>query len=71
MVQSRIYLVNTPNGNRLIRASVKQQAISHAANSIMTARVASQNDLVDALASGIKVEDYKDSSERCGMNGMK
>lgn len=59
MAQSRIYLVGTPSGTRLIRASVRQQALTHAANTLFTVRVASQEDLVQALESGTKIENYK------------
>lgn len=59
MAQSRIYLVGTPNGVRLVRASVRQQALSHAANQLLTVRVATQDDLVNAMEMGIKIENYK------------
>lgn len=59
MTQSRIYLVDTPNGVRLVRASVRQQALSHAANRLLTVRVATQDDLVNAMEMGIKIENYK------------
>ena len=43
MAQQRIYLVGTPDGKtRLIKASLRQQALSHVANSLLTVRVASQ-----------------------------
>lgn len=56
---SRIYLVGTPTGVRLIRASVRQQALTHAANAMFTVRVASQDDLVTAMQDGVKIENYK------------
>lgn len=59
MSSSRIYLVDTPDGVRLVRASVRQQALTHAANVLFTVRVASQDDLVQALEDGIKIENYK------------
>jgi hypothetical protein len=59
MAQSRIYLVGTPNGVRLVRATVRQQALSHAANQLLTVRVATQDDLVNAMEMGIKIENYK------------
>lgn len=56
----RIYLVNGQGGEtiepRLIKASTKQQAVSFAAQSLMSAKVASQDDLVELLNEGIKVE---------------
>ena len=59
MARSRIYLVGTPNGVRLVRATVRQQALSHAANQLLTVRVATQDDLVNAMEMGIKIENYK------------
>jgi len=58
--QQRIYLVGSPDGKtRLIKASMRQQALSHVANSMLTVRVASQDDLVDELGKGTQVEQYR------------
>ena len=55
----RIYLVGTPEGKtRLIKASLRQQAPSHVANTMLTVRVASQDDLVKQLSKGTPVEQY-------------
>lgn len=60
MATQRIYIVETPNGDiRLVRASLRQQALSHVANSTFTVQVASQDDLVGAVTQGIQVENYK------------
>lgn len=59
MAQTRIYLVGTPDGVRLIRANVRQQALTHAANAMFTVRVATQDDLVSAMEKGVKIENYK------------
>ena len=60
MATQRIYIVGTPTGEtRLVRASVKQQALSHVANSTFTVQVASQDDLVQAVSKGVPVENYK------------
>ena len=60
MATQRIYIVGTPNGDiRLVRASLRQQALSHVANSTFTVQVASQDDLVDAVTKGVTVESYK------------
>ena len=60
MATQRIYIVGTPSGEtRLVRASIKQQALSHVANSTFTVRVASQDDLVQAVTNGVAVENYK------------
>ncbi len=60
MAQQRIYQVGTPDNKiRLIKASLRQQALSHVANTLLTVRVASQDDLVKALTSGIEIEQYR------------
>lgn len=60
MATQRIYIVGTPNGEtRLVRASLRQQALSHVANSTFTVQVASQDDLVQAVSKGVTVENYK------------
>lgn len=60
MSAQRIYIVGTPSGEiRLVRASLRQQALTHVANSVFTVRVASQDDLVKALTEGVAVENYK------------
>ena len=57
MATQRIYLVGTPDNKiRLVKAGVRSQALSHVANSMLTIRVASQDDLVDALKNGVEVE---------------
>ena len=58
MASQRIYIVNGPTGTRLVKAAVASQAISHVAKSAFSAKVASQDDLVEALSNGIKVETY-------------
>jgi hypothetical protein len=60
LATQRIYIVGTPTGEtRLVRASIKQQALSHVANSTFTVQVASQDDLVQAVSKGVPVENYK------------
>lgn len=59
-MSQRIYIVGMPNNEiRLIRASVRSQALSHVANSMLSIRVASQEDLVDAIGKGMSVENAK------------
>jgi hypothetical protein len=59
--QQRVYIVGTPDNKvRLVKASVRQQALTHVANNLFTVRVASQDDLIKALSEGVKVENYKD-----------
>ena len=58
--QQRIYLVGTPDGKtRLIKAALRQQALSHVANTMLSVRVASQDDLVEEIGKGTPVEQYK------------
>jgi len=60
LATQRIYIVGTPNGDiRLVRASLRQQALSHVANSTFTVQVASQDDLVQVVSNGVTVENYK------------
>jgi hypothetical protein len=63
MATTRIYLVNGPTGTRLVKASVASQAITHVAKSAFSAKVASQDDLVEAVSNGIKVETYGESAQ--------
>jgi hypothetical protein len=57
MKEDRIYIVGSlDNSVRLIRASTRGQALAHAASTSFTVRLASQNDLVERLSAGIKVE---------------
>jgi len=60
---TRIYLVNGPTGSRLVKATVASQAITHVAKSAFSAKVASQDDLVQALSNGVKVETYGESAQ--------
>ena len=60
---TRIYLVNGPTGNRLVKATVASQAITHVAKSAFSAKVASQDDLVEALSNGVKVETYGETAQ--------
>ena len=59
MAKQRIYLVSGQGMERLIRATHRQQAIAHVANSMLECRVAEQDDLVQCLTGGIDVEDSK------------
>jgi hypothetical protein len=62
--QQRVYIVGTPDNKvRLVKASVRQQALTHVANHMFTVRVASQDDLIKALQSGTQVENYRDPDQ--------
>ena len=62
--QQRVYIVGTPDQKvRLVKATVRQQALTHVANHLFTVRVASQDDLIKALQSGTQVENYKNPDQ--------
>lgn len=66
MTASRIYIVGSNDPAfpiRLVKASIRQQALSHVAQSLFTVRVASQDDLVNALIKGVKIENAKDGDQ--------
>ena len=58
MATQRIYIVknNVTGSVRLIKASVVSQAIAHASKQEFEAHVATQDELVDNLNAGVKVE---------------
>lgn len=61
---TRIYLVtNSAGATRLVKATVASQAITHVAKSTFSAKVASQDDLVEALSKGVKVEAYGETAQ--------
>lgn len=61
---TRIYLVIASSGeSRLVKAAVPSQAITHVAKQLFSARIASQDDLVEALSIGTKVEAYGESDQ--------
>jgi hypothetical protein len=63
--QQRIYVVGTPDGKtRLIKAALRQQALSHVANTLLSVRVASQDDLVAEISKGTVVEQYNAPEQR-------
>lgn len=57
---TRVYSVGYGSEVRLVRASHRQQALSHVAQSIITVNVATQDQLIDALSNGVKIEDVRD-----------
>ena len=60
---TRVYIVTGPTGNRLVKATVASQAITHVAKSAFSAKVASQDDLIAALSKGTKVEVYGETAQ--------
>ncbi len=66
MTAQRIYIVgsNDPaHPVRLVKATVRQQALTHVAQTLFTVRVATQDDLVKALSDGVKVENARDADQ--------
>ena len=53
----KVYLVTTPTGVRLIRAFSPAGAIKQAVGTSHSAAIATQDQLIAALAKGVKVED--------------
>ena len=63
MKQQRIYIVGHGTTIRLIRASHRAQALGHVARSIINVKVASQDELVEALSRQIVVENATDGDQ--------
>ena len=62
-MSQRIYLVgsNDPSiKNRLVKANAPSQAIAYVAKQLLSAKVASQEDLVRELGKGTTVESIKE-----------
>lgn len=62
----RIYIIGSSDPSlpvRLVKATIRQQALTHVAQSVFTVRVATQDDLVNGLSSGIKIENATDADQ--------
>ena len=60
----RIYIVfGTQEGARLVKASLRQQALSHVASTEFNIRVATQDDLVNQIRAGTEVEQYRSQDQ--------
>jgi hypothetical protein len=57
---TRIYKVVSNSGAYLVRASTRSQAIAHVAKEEIIATVATQDDIVEMMGQGRKVQDVKD-----------
>lgn len=53
---NRIYSVTDGQSARLMRATNRAQALAHVARTTFACGVASQDELVDLIASGVEVE---------------
>ena len=61
---TKIYIVGTLDGDiRLIRAKTKNQALSHFSKKNITIKVASQDELLDAVKNGCEVENCKHADQ--------
>ena len=57
---TRIYKVISSSGSHLVRASTRSQAVAHIAKGEISAYVATQDDIVNAMQSGAKVIELKE-----------
>lgn len=64
MKQQRIYVVGHGDKVRLVRAPHRAQALAHVANSIITVSVAKQDELVQYISDGVKVEVVSDADTK-------
>lgn len=64
MKQQRIYIVAHGDKVRLVRAPHRAQALAHVANSIINVSVATQDDLVKHVTSGVAVESVTDGDTK-------
>lgn len=63
MKQQRIYIVGHGQTIRLVRAAHRSQALSHVARSIINVKVASQEELVEAISRKIAVENATEGEQ--------
>lgn len=56
----RIYAVQVADKKLLVRAGTKSAAVRHVARGLITAEVATQNELVALTQAGVKVVDASD-----------
>jgi hypothetical protein len=63
MENTRIYIVGHGQETRLVRAGHRAQAMNHVAKALISVKVATQNDLVDALQKGISIESAVDADQ--------
>ena len=63
MSKTRIYKITSAQKQWLVRAASRNQAIAHVAGQELEARVATQDDIIGALDSGIKVERVKQEGD--------
>lgn len=59
MAANRIYQVKLGENKRLVRSGHPATALMHVARDVATVSVATQEEIVDCMSAGIKVEDAK------------
>jgi hypothetical protein len=64
MKQQRIYIVAHGDKVRLVRAPHRAQALAHVANSIINVSVATQDELVKHISSGVAVESVAEADTK-------
>lgn len=60
--KTRIYIVRSDIGARLVRAANRVAALRHAARTSLTVALATQDDIVNALSRQIPIEDVADDA---------
>ncbi len=60
---TRIYHVTDGLQDHLVRANTRMQALGHVARNTLTARLATQDDLVTLIQNGLGVEDASAESQ--------
>lgn len=61
--KTRVYIVKSEYGNRLVRAQNKAAALRHAARTSLTVALATQEDIIDCISRQIAVEDVAECEE--------
>ena len=64
MASKRTYMVGSNDGTvRLVKATTRQQALSHVAHTVFTVQIPTQDELVKHVLAGVPVEHYSDSEQ--------
>lgn len=66
MSAERVYIVGTPSGARMVKASARSQALSHVAQTMFTIRLASQHteEVIRLASEGVRVENYRNPDQQ-------
>lgn len=63
MATKRTYMVGSSTGVRLVKATTRQQALSHVAHTVFTVQIPTQDELVKHVLAGVSVEHYSDAEQ--------